>query len=250
MRQGPELPMAKEGDDFIDLLEAVRLIMRAKTGRDDLAAIASDEWIRGARYRFVGHRDESQWKLLGEAVEAFREARGWLRATLAQGVIETWGKPAGSDGRRRIGCDEWSTLHIRLFDPSGGALVNKAGAGAGDFPPIQSLRISVRDLTQALSAAGLPAPPGRTEAAAVKGSTKDHRTQAIAAMLQGLLPPPEQPETETVKRSANNLGEQSLAALAQKKDEPKIVEHVEDKFDLVIGRSLLGKILEWSRGRF
>ena len=167
--------MVKEGADFINLLEAIRLVIRAKTGRDDLARIASEERMRGALHGFIGDRDESEWKLLGEAVEAFREARDWLRATLAQGAIEGWGKPADGEARRRVRCDEWSSFHIHFFDHSSGALVKKSDAGASDVSPIESLRISANDLKQSLSAAGLVAPAERPE------------TTAVKRVIQGLL---------------------------------------------------------------
>jgi hypothetical protein len=147
---------------YVDLHEAVRVVMRLMRDGERLAALITDDWIvlgfrewnaanNPANDGSLTQQFGADWRMVRpRAFAAYWRAIGVLEKVLASGRVRGTGVPGAERqaGRRPINREEWG---LRRLDIRRGLLTTSAGREPE--PPILDVLLSVDDLKREAASA-------------------------------------------------------------------------------------------------
>jgi hypothetical protein len=140
---------------YVDLFEAIRVVVRLRSDGRQLAAVMTDNWIKGGYWRWNGKADDDptmidlygrEWRtLLPKVLRAYGAASSILETMLPTGRIGGVGVSCAkeAEGPRKIEPFEWSSLQLELMQ---NLLATPVGKRLEDFPAIRSVRVCAEDL--------------------------------------------------------------------------------------------------------
>jgi hypothetical protein len=149
--------MTREPLPWINLLEAIRVVVRLLPDGERLADIMADEWIKeslGLLWRCHGPVDEvwyariygEDWGATHDATNrAYKEATEILESVLLKGKVRGFGVCCAkqAEGQRPITEIEWATRRIELKD---GLLATPFREKPEHFPAILDIRVNAEDV--------------------------------------------------------------------------------------------------------
>lgn len=147
--------MAREPLPYVDLLEAIRVVVRLLADGGQLADVMTDDWIKGGCWRWNGKFDDDptmvdlyghDWReVRPKVLSAYGEASRILETILPLGKVGGVGVSCAreAEGPRKIELFEWSSLQLELLRS---LLATPAGKRLEDFPAIRSVRVCTEDL--------------------------------------------------------------------------------------------------------
>jgi hypothetical protein len=169
---------------YVDLLEAMRVVVRLMPDGNSLAKIMTDDWIK-RDYTRAGTLDDDPtmirlygqtWRdLWPKTLSTFAKAAKVLEVALPSGQVDGIGLPAKAEVRRKIERDEWSTLRVDLVNS---LLDSPIGKRAEDFPPIRGVRVCTKDLRRE-AAAVIKTMEGKSTTAASETRATDELASAL-----------------------------------------------------------------------
>jgi hypothetical protein len=209
---------------FVDLREAVRVVVRLMPDGETLARFMPDAWIKGGIARWAGvvrltpemiiegANDPTMVALYGKdwravrpkVVSAYGKACALLDEILPSGKVCGIGVPCAREGElaREIAAHEWSTLSIDL---NRNLLATPPSKSFADFPAIRSVTVSMEDIKREV----------RTVLALQKMSGRGAKKAAVL-------------------KTIDRIGRQALEGMAQKKREDRIICAVKEQFKLPV----------------
>jgi hypothetical protein len=172
---------------YVDLLEAVRVVVRLMPDGEALASRMTDGWLRGGG-RLLYDSDEytrgaimaqiygSDWRTVRpRVVAAYERAVRILERVLSSGRVPGIGVSAVArkNGQRPIEPHEWASRQLHIRD---GLLATPPGKWFDTHPRILDVLVSVEDLKR--ECAAIIAPP--------KAGSHAHKRQAVDKAIREL----------------------------------------------------------------
>ena len=163
---------------FVDLCEAVRMIVRLMNDGNHLASFMTDQWIQGGARLLYGSVESASgsathakygpdhdaimkqmygpaWRDVMPRVKgAFGDAKNSLTQILQTGSVP--GVAISNDVHRDVKIHEWASRQLSVEK---GALLPPAGKSIGAYPVLLDVRVSTKELSEKIAATVSPAEP-------------------------------------------------------------------------------------------
>jgi hypothetical protein len=186
---------------YVDLLGAIRVIVRLMPDGAELAKIMTDDWIKFGYWRGgkEGARrlddDPEMIAMYGrdwrrtrpQVLSAMGDARCFLEATLPSGKVGGIGVSCAKEmeGPRKIQLDEWATLQLEL---TRNLLATPNSKRLEDFPAIRSIRVRTDDLQREWREGHeVTSPPAGAKSNKRRGRTFTYDQQLVRGELFRLM---------------------------------------------------------------